>query len=666
MTAEPDPVPARDRPVRRWRLPAIAGGVLVGVLLLLYLGGLALGGDSGIPRGVKVGAVDLGGKSRAEASRLLETAYAERARQPLQVTVGDRRLQVDPAAAGLRFDPAATVAAAAARPPDPMSVLRRLFGLTRRVPPAVQVDRAGLDAAVGRLAAAVDTPGGAGAIQFRGTVPVAVEPRDGHALDRPGAADALRSAYLRSTGTVRLPMTTTAPKVSGVEIQRALRTVARPAVAAPVTLTAGPRTVLVAPADIASTLTFDPTAAGTLAPRVDGAALNRRLGARLTGVQVPARDAHFRFEAGRPVVTPAVTGRAVHPDDLSAALIRVLPRPAPRAVTVALRPTPPRLSTSAAQALGVRQVIGSFTTYHPCCRPRVTNIHLIADIVNGALVLPGQTFSLNGFVGERDTARGFVEAPMIDQGSFVNAVGGGVSQFATTIFNAVFFSGLRDVQHTPHSYYISRYPAGRESTVSYPQPDFRFRNDSPYGVVIGTSYTATSLTVTFWGTKRYDVESVSGPRYAPTTLTGVTYNPRPDCEASSGSTGFSIDVIRIFRQGSREVRREMFHTRYLPEPHVSCGPPPPPPSPSPSPSPASPVPTPLTQPRPLTRAPRSTFITSPQAIRHWSLHSPISPNPASTGNNDRSLSDGGGGKVRSVPGIGAVSGRRRSGPPACR
>ncbi|MGI8698050.1 MAG: VanW family protein [Mycobacteriales bacterium] len=589
MTAQPDPVLAAVPGSRRWRRPAVAAAGVVGLLAVLYLAGLLVGGAD-IPRGVRVGAVDLGGKSRAEAARLLERAYADRAREPLDGLAAGRRVQVDPVAAGLRFDPVATVAAAAARPLDPVSVLRRLIGLTRRVPPAVTVDRPALDAAVGRLAAAVDTPGGDGAIRYVGTTPVAVEARDGQHLDRRGTADALRSAYLRVTGPVRLPMTATAPAVSAAEISRVLRTFARPAVAAPVSLTVGPRTVLVAPADIAATLSFTPTPDGRLVPRLDGAGLNRRLAARLTGVALPARDAHFRFDDGRPVIVPATTGRTLHPDDLSLAVVRVLPRPAPRAATVALRETPPRLTTAAVQALGVRQKISSFTTHHPCCPPRVTNIHRIADIVTGALVLPGATFSLNGYVGERDTARGFVNAPMIDQGQFRDAVGGGVSQFATTIFNAVFFAGLEDVQHTPHSYYISRYPAGRESTVSYPQPDFRFRNDSPYGVLIQTAYTDTSLTVTFWGTKRYDVESVSGPRYAPTSLTGVTYNPRPDCEASLGGTGFSIDVTRIFRQGGREVRRERFSTRYLPEPHVICGAPPVSPSPSPTPPP-SPSPT---------------------------------------------------------------------------
>lgn len=163
---------------------------------------------------------------------------------------------------------------------------------------------------------------------------------------------------------------------------------------------------------------------------------------------------------------------------------------------------------------------------------------------------------------------------MISDGEFRDSVGGGVSQFATTIFNAVFFGGLQDVAHKPHSYYISRYPAGRESTVSYPEPDFRFRNDSPYGVLIQTSYTPTSLTVSFWSTKRYDVTSASSARYAYTYPSGTTYNTRPDCEGSGGAPGFQIDVTRTFARDGAVLKRVKFHTRYLTQPRVVCGPPP--------------------------------------------------------------------------------------------
>ncbi|MFG1957372.1 VanW family protein [Nonomuraea sp. NPDC049028] len=227
------------------------------------------------------------------------------------------------------------------------------------------------------------------------------------------------------------------------------------------------------------------------------------------------------------------------------------------------------MTTEAAKKLGIKEKVSSFTTRHPCCAPRVTNIHRIADIVDGYVVKPGETFSLNGLVGKRDKARGFVEAPMILNNRFVNDVGGGVSQFATTMFNAVFFGGFQDVQHTPHQYYISRYPAGRESTVSFPQPDFRWRNDSPYGVLIKTSYTGTSITVQFWSTKRYDIESQSSSRYQVKPITTIT-DSGPECIPMGGAEGFTIDVWRIFKENGKTVRKQQFHTVYAPEPRLTC------------------------------------------------------------------------------------------------
>jgi len=239
-----------------------------------------------------------------------------------------------------------------------------------------------------------------------------------------------------------------------------------------------------------------------------------------------------------------------------------------------LEPQPAVLTTERAQALGIREVIGTFTTRHPCCRGRVTNIHSIADLVDGHLVLPGETYSLNGEVGARDRARGFVPAPQILGGQFVDAVGGGVSQFATTMYNATFFAGLQDVEHTPHSYYISRYPEGREATVSSPAPDLKWRNDSDSGVLVTTSYTGTSITVTLWGTKRYDeVLALSSGRSRPRPF-GTEYVTRPDCTSSSGMSGFDITITRVMKNAGVQVRRDSYTHRYLPEPRFVCGPPP--------------------------------------------------------------------------------------------
>ena len=118
----------------------------------------------------------------------------------------------------------------------------------------------------------------------------------------------------------------------------------------------------------------------------------------------------------------------------------------------------PQVTTEDIENLGIRHLVSSYTTYHPCCAARVTNIQLFADKVNDALVPPGEEFSLNGHVGRRTVADGFVEAGTLVKGELVDTIGGGVSQFATTFYNAVFWGGYKDITHKTHSFYFPRYP----------------------------------------------------------------------------------------------------------------------------------------------------------------------------------------------------------------
>lgn len=165
----------------------------------------------------------------------------------------------------------------------------------------------------------------------------------------------------------------------------------------------------------------------------------------------------------------------------------------------------PNLTLAQAQAFGIVQPIGTFTTRHPSGAPRVKNIHLIADRTRGIVIQPGGTFSVNTLIGERTTETGFVPAPSIQDGIFADSVGGGISQYATTLFNASFFGGLDLVEYQSHTIYISRYPYGREATLNFPKPDLIIRNPSQYGVLIWPTYTESSITVTLYSTKWADV-----------------------------------------------------------------------------------------------------------------------------------------------------------------
>ena len=228
-----------------------------------------------------------------------------------------------------------------------------------------------------------------------------------------------------------------------------------------------------------------------------------------------------------------------------------------RTIPVTLATVQPRISETEARKLGIKEKVSEFTTPYDCCLSRVTNIQTIAKLLDGYLVKPGETFSLNGVIGQRDTARGFVPAPMIQGGRLIDSVGGGISQFVTTMYNAVFFGGFEDVQHMAHEFYISRYPAGRESTVSWPEPDFRWKNDSKYGVLVKTSFSNSGVTVAFWSTKRYDIESVSSDRYNVTPFKRET-DSGPDCIPMVGQHGFHdrrLAHLQAGRQGD-QARQE--------------------------------------------------------------------------------------------------------------
>ena len=176
-----------------------------------------------------------------------------------------------------------------------------------------------------------------------------------------------------------------------------------------------------------------------------------------------------------------------------------------------------------AESLGILQVVGEFTTPFRPAQDRIINIARISELTRGVIIEPGQRFSVNGHVGPRTTGKGFVPAKMILDGVFVDSVGGGISQYATTLFNAAFFAGLDFIDYQSHTIYLSRYPYGREATVSYPAPDLVLENNTPYGVMLWPTTGDDSITMKLYSTPWVLAEQTNQwTRTVGTTCTRVT------------------------------------------------------------------------------------------------------------------------------------------------
>ncbi|MDY7105022.1 MAG: VanW family protein, partial [Actinomycetota bacterium] len=257
-------------------------------------------------------------------------------------------------------------------------------------------------------------------------------------------------------------------------------------------------------------------------------------------------EATIAVEAGELVYTNGEPGmRCCGPgaaDDLAAALTD--PDPSPVPVTLVEVPGEDARERFV-EELGIVERISTYTTEHPAGQSRVTNIHRIADILRGTIIEPGETFSINDTVGRRTIEKGFVAAGVIYQGVFTDDVGGGISQFATTLFNAAFFAGLDFGEYQSHSIYISRYPYGREATMSYPHPDLQVVNNTPYGILMWPTYTDSSITVSLYSTQYFEAGQLGQSQSAQGVCTRVTTTrQRTNLETGEVTTDSVFAVYR--------------------------------------------------------------------------------------------------------------------------
>ena len=567
----PAPVP----PARRRRvLPAVLGG-LVGLVGALYGVAYVSVGDK-LPARAEVAGVDVGGLAREAAINKLTRELTPRATAPITVMVEGVADRVRPETAGLTVDYAGSIDLAGGRRSlDPRQLGRALTGGTpsRAV---VSVDEERLEAAVQDLAERVDRKPADAALSYEETKVRLKQGRVGVALLQQDAAAALIDRFPADNPVV-LPAQLSPPQVSDAEARRAAVEVAEPAVAQPVAVGVGPATLKITPKMIAKSLSFQ-VRGGELRPELDGKRLRRAAEPALRNVALrKPRDATVRLAGGRPKVVPAVDGTDVTAADLERVVEPALTKAgAARTARVPVTAARASFSTADARRLGITEVTGRFTPRFPDLAYRNVNIGRAAELIDGTLVKPGQVFSLNRVVGERTKANGFTEGYIISGGKFRKELGGGVSQAATTTFNAMFFAGLKDVQHQPHTLYIDRYPPGREATVAWPNLDLKFQNDTAYGVLVEAKVVKAapgrqgSLTVTMWSTKTYDkVVSTKPIRTRVTTGRDLT-DDSSDCEPQEPVAGFDVTFTRLLYRDGATVKRERFSWRYAPTDRIRC------------------------------------------------------------------------------------------------
>jgi vancomycin resistance protein YoaR len=584
---------------------------VVAIVAVLFLLLASYGMTRLVSRGEVMGRVEvagtpIGGLDVERALNALVVVENEFLGRPAVFNIESKFVSLDPPEAGLDIDEQTIVdqALLVGRGGNVFSEfawwLTHIFD-TVQIPVRGAINDDAIDAVFdGWDAEVIALPTSPGGVALEDGQPVPLYPKVGTGVDRPGAAAVIEATLLAlEPARTTIPTTTIVPKLTDEDVDRAVAQ-AEAMLAGPIRLshedtdveftvaqlTAAFRSETITESEARIVVSFDVETIDGYLDEIRGQ------------FEAEPVNAVFDISGDSISIVPGINGTeidaaetALRLADAGKTIERVGQLPL-------IEGAEPEITTQYLEDLNIQHLVAQFTTYHDCCQDRVLNIHTMADAVDKTIVLSGATFSLNDHVGERTVEKGYLPAGTIIAGELEDTIGGGVSQFTTTLYNAVFWGGYEDVEHKPHSYYFSRYPEGVEATLNWRSPDLKFRNNTESAILINTLYTDTSITVRIFGendgrtlkgeqsggrskawvdteggpdaihvkgtvSDRYAVTAPPPPRYEPNPVLAVDQQDQTQTEAG----GWSVTVTRRMLRGGDEnqvVQEQEWVVRYAP------------------------------------------------------------------------------------------------------
>ncbi len=546
--------------------------------------------------GVTVGAVKIGGMNPEAATAELERKLPPMATKPVILEHESKSWTVKPDEIAVTFDYPALVSQAMSvgrSGTASRSLLQRIAAWSGRadLPAPVIADHEKLNSILDAVADDVDVAPRDAQVQIKGTATSVIPSANGVSIDRASVTSSTLAAFSSSDRTVAVKTIVVPVQIDDPTAQAAKVAVDK-MLAEPLTVVYRKSTWIFTPREVAKLIDFRVVEAGSetqvptgtpeaaasgyyLQPFVSAAEASKTVPAKLgTGFGKPAVDAKFKTSNGNVTIIPSRSG--IGPDiallatDMTSALMRDPGQE--RTVILETNRSEPKLTTEVARKMGIVERISTYTTtYGSNNLPRVNNIHTLGDSLDGKLVAPGATFSFNGAIGERTAAKGYQEAGAIVNGKLVPQLGGGICQVGTTLFNAIFLSGLPVKERRNHSFYISHYPKGRDATVSWGGPDLKFVNDTDNWVMVSVAYTSSSITISLYGTDPgYEVTSKTGPftnekPFGTETIKDPKLGTGIKVIDDSGITGRTCVVTRTVTKSGKIVRNDSFKSVYRPK-----------------------------------------------------------------------------------------------------
>ncbi|WP_313813963.1 VanW family protein [Glutamicibacter sp.] len=563
----PNPTPEKQKPKRSAKPWIITGSCVVAVAAV-YFGGAAYV-SSQVPSNASIAGVNIGSMNQDAARQALQDQVVPLSQKPIEVVVNGKSYELDPTVAGLTLSVDQTVADLTGYEINPVKLYEKVTG-DASATAAIDVDQDKLNAALADLAKKADNKVKEGSITFKDGRATLTEPVDGVSLDVDGAAKTIANEWQIAGPAVELPAQVSKPEVSEETLQAFYDGEVAALLKKGVTLVSGDKTASISPSSIAAAATYA-VKDGAPSVSLDDEKLYKAA-TKNSDLSSTAKDAKIVLKNGKPVIEDSVKGVSLETKDLGAKVLTAS-QSDDRKAEVTMAESEADFSTEDAKKLGIKEEIVDFSTPYPASDTvRTKNLRAGAERVNGIIVKPGERFSLLQALGPITTANGYYSSGVVENGFSAEAVGGGLSQISTQMYNVGFLAGYDDITHKPHSRWFDRYPAGREATLWEGQVDMIWENNTPYGVMIQAWVSDDAVHTRLWSTKYWKVSQDTSGKYNQTDPTTVHNKAKQCISESGGKKGFTIDVTR-YREtvdGSKKLPAETKTWTYSPWNKIVC------------------------------------------------------------------------------------------------
>lgn len=551
--------------VRTLIVAAVLGGAYVA--LAQYFGGR-------IPGGTTVEGIDIGGMTPDGAAERLEARLAPLRDDPVILIADDERYEIAPADAGLRIDIDATIDGLTGVNYDPRALWRQISGSDYSLDVITTSDVAAVREQVGTFADEVSVEPVEGSVELvQGAVQQEAS-QTGLDLDVNQTSELVVRGW-PDTREVEAVVTDVEPALTNEEIDRFVAEEAEPALASAIVVRVEDLDAVISENQLARLLTVveEDNALSLELDEETMLEIVRDATGELVG---EATDAGVRLGSnGRPEIIPAETGAELDEEAVVEGVRGVLTNPDPdeRTIEVEAITVEPEFTTADAEDWNFEEM-SDFSSVFPTTpgnEGRTENLRVGMGKVNGTVVMPGDSFSLSDVLSPVDADNGYVPAGVISNGRLTQGMGGGLSQVSTTVLNGAWDAGVQLDEFQPHSYFISRYPEGKEATLAIGVIDNRWTNDTETPIVVRAWVDdgESALRIQFWGDPQYQVETETSAR-SNIVQPGSDTSSDPGCMPQAPEIGFDVSVTRVLSSGGDEVDREVYNTRYQPADGITC------------------------------------------------------------------------------------------------